>query len=154
MISDAPSPVLYYFAKSPFFDPTSNNATVETQAMYNPDLISILETREAFENHLEKLNGLEYRVYLGPRDFGPEKAIGQGLWVIRKQNRRIIYAQGGGAAVDAQITVLATYFVVGESIYMARSVSNILSSRLVRCTILSSAKNSSLTHHSSLPLPR
>ncbi len=46
-------------------------------------------------------------------------------WVIRKQMRR--KRQG----YEDEITVLSTYFVVGENIYMSPTVGNLLASRLV-----------------------
>lgn len=85
----------------------------------------MLETRELFEAHLRTLQGLEYMVAFGPKDFGPEAPIGQGTWVIRKQNRR------KHAGLEDEITILATYFVVGEHIYMAPSVINIIQARVV-----------------------
>lgn len=78
--------------------------------MYNPSMTYMLETRELFEAHLRTLQGLEYMVAFGPKDFGPEAPIGQGTWVIRKQNRR------KHAGLEDEITILATYFVVGEQI--------------------------------------
>ena len=48
-----------------------------------------------------------------------------GVWVIRKQNRR--KRQG----MQDEITGISSYFVVGENVYMAPSIGNILSSRLV-----------------------
>jgi len=122
--------VLFYFSKSPFFDPTSNNASLETQAMYNPDMMHFLGTRETFEAQLRTLQGLEYLVHLSPKDFGNEAQIGQGVWVIRKQNRR------KRAGFNDEIIILSTYFVVGEHIYMAPSVGNILQNRMVRFCLI------------------
>lgn len=117
--------VLFYFAQSPFFEATSNNSSIYTQAMYNPSMLPLLSTRDTFEAHLKTLQGLEYLVAFGPKDFGPEAHIGRGTWVIRKQNRR---KRPGG---EDEVTILATYFVIGERIYMAPSVSNIMQARLV-----------------------
>lgn len=52
---------------------------------------------------------------------------GTGVWVIRKQNRR----KSLNPNEEDEITVLATYFVVGLNVYMAPSVGDILSTRLV-----------------------
>lgn len=93
--------------------------------MYNPSMMHLLATRNDFEAHLKTLQGLEYMVAMGPTDFGGEAPIGHGTWVIRKQNRR---KRPGG---DDEVTILATYFVVGEHIYMAPSVSNVIQARLV-----------------------
>lgn len=117
--------VLHYFAQSPFFDQTSNNASIATQAIYNPAMAYILETRDSFEQSLRSLSGLEFMVVLGPKDFGGEAPIGEGQWVIRKQTRR---KRAGG---DDELTILADYFVIGENVYMAPSINNILGSKLV-----------------------
>ena len=93
--------------------------------MYNPDMMHFLGTRETFEAQLRTLQGLEYLVHLSPKDSGNEAQIGQGVWVIRKQNRR------KRAGFNDEISVLSTYFVVGEHIYMAPSVGNILQNRMV-----------------------
>ena len=107
-----------------FFDKTSNNATLATQALYNPNMYHILQTREAFEGRLRSMAGLEYSVVGDPSKNGtqPENS---GVWVIRKQNRR--KRQG----FDDEITPISSYFVIGENIYMAPSVANVLQSRMV-----------------------
>jgi len=122
--------VLFYFAKSPFFDATSNNASLEAQAAFNGDIADSISTRAAFEAQLDRLSGIEYRVHLGPQDFGPEAWPNQGRWVIRKQERRINYSDD-----RANIRVLATYFVVGISVYLAPSVTEVLTSRLVSTSV-------------------
>lgn len=94
--------------------------------MYNADMIHFLETRDAFETQLRTMQGLEYMVYLSPKDFGNEALIGEGVWVIRKQNRR------KRAGFQDETTIQATYFVVGDHIYMAPSVMNVLQAKIVR----------------------
>ncbi|KAB8416368.1 hypothetical protein FH972_024887 [Carpinus fangiana] len=120
--------VLYYFADSPFFDKTSNNHQLFIQAMSQPAMQHILNTRDTFEAELDKLSGLEFRVALGPRNFGPEMLINQGRWVIRKQER----SKRPGAADS--IKILATYMVVGEVIYQSPSVLNVVWARLLSAT--------------------
>lgn len=117
--------VLYYFAGSPFFDPTSNNAVVVNQAMFNQGLRNVLGTREAFEAHLRGMSGLEYVVAQEPAEMGP--GMGTGVWVIRKQTRRKRNEPG----VEDDITVHADYFVVGENIYQAPTLGDILSAKIV-----------------------
>lgn len=112
---------MHYFAHSPFHDPTSNNATLTTQANYNPSLLKYVETREAFEGQLRTMSGLEFIVA-----FEPPQA---GAWVIRKQNRRKRHGS------DDDITVLSTFFVIGETIYTAPTVGDVIGSRLVRKSI-------------------
>ena len=118
--------VLPYFAESPFFDATSNNATLTTQALYNPNMYYIIQTREAFEGRLRTMQGLEFMVIHDPSE-NDTKPNHSGVWVIRKQNRR--KRQGA----QDEVTGISSYYVVGDNVYMAPSVGNILSSRLV-CT--------------------
>ena len=117
--------VLPYFAESPFFDATSNNATLTTQALYNPNMYYIIQTREAFEGRLRTMQGLEFMVTHDPSE-NDTKQDHSGVWVIRKQNRR--KRQGA----QDEVTGISSYYVVGENVYMAPSVGNILGSRLVR----------------------
>lgn len=126
-ISPGSSAVLPYFYESPFFDQTSNNAIITTQATYNPNLFYLIQTREAFEGRLKTMQGLEYMVAHDPSDNG-HATENSGVWVIRKQNRR--KRQG----FDDDLVPISSYFVVGENIYMAPSVGNVLGSRLVRGT--------------------
>lgn len=120
--------VLPYFSQSPFFDATSNNATLTTQATYNPNLFHILQTREAFEGRLKTMQGLEFMVAHDPSENG-HKIENSGVWVIRKQNRK--KKQGA----EDEVVAISSYFVVGENIYMAPSVGSILDSRMVRQAI-------------------
>jgi len=116
--------VLYYFAQSPFFDKLSNNEVVFQQGLNNPTMAQYLATRELFESQLKSINGLEFVVAQEPAETGP--GAGTGVWVINKQDRR--KRQGE----EDEITVLGTYFIVGENIYMAPSLADIVSSRIVR----------------------
>jgi mediator of RNA polymerase II transcription subunit 6 len=116
--------VLFYFAQSPFYDPTSNNAILTSQAMFNQNMMPIIQTREAFEGRLKTMNGLEFIVAQEPAEMAP--GTGTGVWVIRKQTRRKRPPE------EDEITVHSSYFVVGENIYMAPAVSDVLGSRMVR----------------------
>lgn len=116
--------MLPYFAKSPFFDPTSNNAVLENQAMYNQNMVNIVATREAFEGRLKTMSGLEYVVAQEPAETAP--GTGTGVWVIRKQTRRKRQGQ------EDDITIHSTYFVMGENIYMAPAFLDVVGSRMVR----------------------
>ncbi|KAJ3575653.1 hypothetical protein NPX13_g3962 [Xylaria arbuscula] len=116
--------VLFYFAESPFFDPTSNNAVLASQAMFNPAMFHLIQTREAFEGRLREMSGLEFIVAQEPAETAP--GSGTGVWVIRKQTRR-------KRDPEDEITIHATYYIVGENIYMAPTLAQILSFRMVRC---------------------
>ncbi|KAJ5545407.1 hypothetical protein N7461_007711 [Penicillium sp. DV-2018c] len=122
--------VLFYFAESPFFDPTSNNASLAIQANYNDAFRHFVETREAFEGRLKTMQGLEFVV-----SYDPLQAAAQtdnrfahepsNVWVIRKQNRK------KRSGMDDEVTVLSTYFIVGDCIYMAPSVASVVGNRIL-----------------------
>lgn len=100
--------VLEYFAQSPFYDRTSNNQVLKMQSQFNEGL----HGRPDLTRELRNMKGIEFIVVLQKE---PE------MWVIRKQNR----------LTPHEARVLATYFVVGENIYMAPSIYSIVSSRLL-----------------------
>jgi hypothetical protein len=122
---------LFYFAESPFFDATSNNASLAIQANYNEAFRHFVETREAFEGRLRTMQGLEFVVAYDPlqaaaqtnNQFAHEPS---NVWVIRKQTRR------KRAGQEDEVVVLATFFVVGDCIYMAPSVASVVGNRIVR----------------------
>lgn len=128
--------VLFYFAESPFFDATSNNASLAIQANYNEAFRHFVETREAFEGRLKTMQGLEFIVAYDPlqaaaqseRDFAHEPS---NIWVIRKQTRR-----HRGPGMEDEVVVISTFFVVGDCIYMAPSVGSVVGHRIV-CSMLS-----------------
>ncbi|OAA47139.1 Mediator complex, subunit Med6 [Metarhizium rileyi] len=115
--------ILFYFAESPFFERTSNNAVITSQAMNNIAMYHFIQTREAFEGRLKTMSGLEFIVGEEPAETGP--GMGTGVWVIRKQTRRKRYQE------EDEITVHASFFVVGENIYMAPTLADILASRIM-----------------------
>ncbi|KAK2748105.1 Mediator of RNA polymerase II transcription subunit 6 [Myotisia sp. PD_48] len=120
--------ILFYFAESPFFDPTSNNATLTLQAMHNENFRPFIETREAFEGRLKSMQGLEFMVAYDPIQEAAETMAGGGqsaepsnIWVIRKQIRKR----------DDEAQILATYYVVGDFVYMAPSVLSVIGRRML-----------------------
>lgn len=116
--------VLYYFAMSPFFDNTSNNYVVFQQGMSNANMLQYLNTREMFEGRLKSMSGLEFIVAQEPAETGP--GAGTGVWVINKQTRKKRPGE------EDEVIVHSTYFMVGENIYMAPTLQDIISSRIVR----------------------
>lgn len=70
------------------------------------------------------MQGLEFMVTHDPSNNGHQQD-NSGVWVIRKQYRR--KRQG----LDDELTPISCYFVIGENIYMAPSVGNVLGSRMV-----------------------
>lgn len=69
------------------------------------------------------MSGLEYIVAQEPAEMAP--GTGTGVWVIRKQTRR------KRAGQEDEVTVHSTYFVIGENIYMAPAVGDVIGGRLV-----------------------
>ncbi len=110
--------VLFYFSRSPFFDVTSNNAVLESQALHNPNMQHIVHTREAFEGRLRTMSGLEFVVAQEPAEMAP--GTGTGVWVIHKQTRR------KRPAGEDDITVHAAYYIVNEHIYKALTLADIM----------------------------
>ncbi|KAJ5092301.1 hypothetical protein NUU61_007171 [Penicillium alfredii] len=122
--------ILFYFAESPFFDPTSNNASLAIQASYNDAFRHFVETREAFEGRLKTMQGLEFVVAYDPLQAAAQSDTRfahepSNVWVIRKQNRRT------RSGLDDEVTVISTYFVVGDCIYMAPSVASVVGNRIL-----------------------
>ncbi len=91
--------------------------------MFNPAMLPIIATRESFEAHLKTMSGLEFVVAEAPAETAP--GTGTGVWVIRKQTRRKV---GGG---EDEIIVHGSYFVMGENIYMAPSLFDIMGSKML-----------------------
>ena len=116
--------VLPYFSHSPFFDVTSNNAFITNQATFNPNIFYLIQTREAFEGHLRTMQGLEYMVTQDPSANGT-KIDHNGVWIIQKRQRR------KRLGMEDELIGLSFYFVIGENIYMAPSVGNVLGTRTV-----------------------
>jgi mediator of RNA polymerase II transcription subunit 6 len=112
----------HYFKDSPFFDWTTKNGLELEQA--SKDMHNWLRThdRKRFEADLALRNGTEYMIVEGEgMQFDKEgKPIKGGVWVIRKQER----------SNDA-LETLGTYFIVGENVYQAPSVGDILGTRLL-----------------------
>ncbi|KAL1992870.1 hypothetical protein VTN49DRAFT_3626 [Thermomyces lanuginosus] len=122
--------ILFYFAESPFFDATSNNASLAIQASYNEAFRHYIETREAFEGRLKTMQGLEFVVAYDPLQAAAQSETQfahppGNIWVIRKQLR---HKRPG---LEDDIVVLSTYYVVGDAIYMAPSISKIVGNRVL-----------------------
>ncbi|KAF2097055.1 MED6-domain-containing protein [Rhizodiscina lignyota] len=129
-----------YFMNSHFFDPTSNNGVLKTQSQYQAGLEELVRKRDTFEARLRTMAGVEYVVVEEP----PEgKEMLNPVWVIRKQERR--KEQGK----EDELRLLGTYYVVGENIWQAPSIADILKSRMLSIT---SAMTSFFSLASSLPL--
>ncbi|KAI0016975.1 MED6-domain-containing protein [Xylariomycetidae sp. FL0641] len=119
--------VLFYFAASSFFDITSNNAILFSQANFNDSMRHLIFTREAFEGRLRQMSGLEFMVAQEPAEMGP--GAGTGIWVIRKQTRR-------KREPEDDITVHATYYIMNDVIFMAPSFAQLMGHRLTHVSFL------------------
>jgi mediator of RNA polymerase II transcription subunit 6 len=97
--------VLEYFAQSPFFDRSSNNAVLKQQSQFQ----SFGDVPQA----LRKMRGVEFAIL----DARPPD-----LWIVAKQVRE---------STD-EVQVVNVYFVAGGNIYQAPDVDHILQSRLVK----------------------
>ncbi|CAN8095711.1 unnamed protein product [Discula destructiva] len=114
--------VLMYFADSPWCDATSNNRVIMAQSFYNPALANVVATRETFEERLRSMNGLEYIVAEAPEETGP--GVGTGVWVIKKQTRK------KRPGLEDEVTVQAFYYIIGQNIYPAPSLMDMMSSKM------------------------
>ncbi|KAK8161287.1 MED6 mediator subfamily complex component-domain-containing protein [Phyllosticta citrichinensis] len=109
-----------YFAESDYMDRTSNNWALLIQNQGAPWLAD----RDAFEARLRTMQGLEFMVVAEP-ERKPD-AVDSGIYVLRKQNRR---KRPGNH--DDELTVLATYYVIGENIYQAASLEDIIGNKVL-----------------------
>ena len=117
--------VLHYFSWSPFFDHTSNNNALIVQAGASQELFDAFWNRQLFEARLRTMQGLEFIVIEDPSE-GGTKLEHSGVWVIRKQYRKKI------AGAQDDITPVCCYTVMGENIFIAPTIGDILSGRLVK----------------------
>jgi len=115
-----------YFKESPFIDPTSKNGLLWDQAWDNPHTFELCSNRERFEQVLRQRPGLEHMVVGEPQPTtDPSQGPDTGVWVIRKQDR------AKRAPREDEVTVLGTHYIVGENMYQAPSVYDIVGNHLV-----------------------
>ncbi|KAF2836976.1 MED6-domain-containing protein [Patellaria atrata CBS 101060] len=112
--------ILLYFSKSPFFDPTSNLQAIISQ---NPFRDEILLNRNALESRMRAMQGLEYAIVEEPQKL-PD-GTDNGIWVIRKQERR------KRPGLPDEIVVLGSYYILNNAVYQSPSVGDILRMRLL-----------------------
>ena len=82
--------------------------------------------KEAFEARLKSMNGVEYIISEEPQKVDDPAVGDTGIWVVRKQNRT------KRAPREDEVTLLETFYYVGENVYMAPSVYDIVGNHLVR----------------------
>lgn len=121
---------------SPFFDHTSNNAVLTSQAQFNPGMFAAIQDRTQFEKLLSGMSGIEYIVAEEP---SAAKQHENPVWVIKQQERHRDRDETIG------LDLLNIYYVVGQFVYEAPSIERVLQSKLVGCSLLVSLSRSALT---------
>jgi mediator of RNA polymerase II transcription subunit 6 len=113
--------ILWYFTNSPFFDAGSNNMSLLGHAQNAPDRDRIFGNRLAFEEALRDRypTGFQFVVTSEPKAEGEP-------WVIQRQQKT-------RDAVSGEIVteIQGTYFTVGNKVFMAPSLLDIVRSRMV-----------------------
>lgn len=117
-----------YFLCSPFCAPDSNNKIIELHAQTDEQSSRIIADRYSFEDRLRSMTGIEYMIVDGPDPRKPE-THGNPVWVVRKQRREKEHGQ------PDRVTILATYYAIGERIYQAPSLYDILKNGLDMVTL-------------------
>jgi mediator of RNA polymerase II transcription subunit 6 len=131
-----------HFAESLFFDHSTKNGLIIAQSKSDAQAWEDSKSRAAFEQRLRKGQGVEYMIVGEPQPVADKTLAAQGvktgIYVIRKQDRQRVRdkserstAPGVVHEGDWELTTLATYFVVGEQIYQAPSVFDIVGNRLL-----------------------
>lgn len=118
-----------YFLNSPFVDDMSNNALLRGQAAAAPNGKWMFD-RKALDAKLDRMEGIEYRIVEGPETSYGLAQLGNPVWVIRKQFREKKKSEARGEYYRVT-RVEGTYFVMGELVYMAPSLEDVLRIRLV-----------------------
>lgn len=103
----------------------SNNKVLENQSAHSIEGIKTISDRHRFEAALRTMTGIEYMVVDGPDPRKPD-THGNPVWVIRKHRRE------KQAGQEDKVTVLGTYFCMGERIYQAPSLEAVISSGLAQ----------------------
>lgn len=118
-------PVHPIIRESPFFDHTSKNGLLWHQAQNDQRTWDMCCNREAFEGRLKSLNGVEYVIVGEPQQLDDPALVDTGVWVIRKQDRK------KRAPREDEVTILGTYYIVGENMYQAPPVFDIVANHTV-----------------------
>jgi mediator of RNA polymerase II transcription subunit 6 len=114
--------ILWYFYNSPWFDQGSNNNSLLRQVGGTPQQELIFHNRLAFEERLrtDYPYGTQYVVAYEPKGDGEP-------WVIQRQEKSVDENTGKTAAT----AVTATYYTQGTRIVMAKSVLDVLQTRML-----------------------
>jgi len=122
-----------YFSEQPFFDWTTKNGITLSQANTNWDTFLRVHNRKAFETQLRSQPGVEYMITGEPQQISDAPlGVKNGMWTIKKQERL-----RGDRAPDGSFPhteTLGTYFIIGENVYQAPSVADVIGNRLLSAT--------------------
>ena len=123
-----------YISESPFFDYSTKNGLFIDQAKNNWQNYNTANNRKLLENEMRKLKGDEYMIVGEPQLIQSGEGAGQknGMWVVRKQHRDRVRTVDG--RMEEELTTLGTYYLVGENMYQAPSVGDVVGNRLVAAT--------------------
>ncbi|KAK4550477.1 hypothetical protein LTR36_000056 [Oleoguttula mirabilis] len=121
-----------YFSEQPFFDWTTKNGLLLSHARKDRESFDTVHNRHAFERNLRKSPGTEYVIVGEPQQI-PGAPLGQknGMWVIRKQDRLREPKTSDSDNPYPSTLTLATYFIVGENVYQAPSVADVVGNRVL-----------------------
>ncbi|KAK4506183.1 hypothetical protein PRZ48_004148 [Zasmidium cellare] len=135
-----------YFSESPFFDWTSKNGFWIDQGKNDFTYFHLIQNRKEFEATLRSREGVEFLIVDTPQLVSDKelaaKGTNTGIYVIRKQDRKRVsqpylrpphvLVEKGPDGKDAwELTILGTYYIVGENVLQASSVYDIISNRLL-----------------------
>lgn len=96
------------------------------------DQFQIVHNRQAFEAALRKHIGQEYVIVGEPQQIqGAPPGHTNGMWVIRKQDRIRQDRQDDPNNPYPEIETLATHFMIGERVYQAPSVADVVGNRVL-----------------------
>ncbi|KAL5426315.1 hypothetical protein PMIN04_002008 [Paraphaeosphaeria minitans] len=114
--------ILWYFYNSPWFDQGSNNNSLLRQVGGTPQQELLFNNRVAFEERMrtDYPYGTQYVVAYEPKNDGEP-------WVIQRQEKSVDQETGKTAKTD----VTATYYTQGTRIFMAKSLLDVLQTRLL-----------------------
>lgn len=124
-----------YISESRFFDWTSKNGITFDQGKVDMQTYLRVGNRKALEDQLKRQKGVEYMIVGEPQQLPGRPKVeggvgGNGMWLIRKQDRDRVQAPDGSGRWQEKLTVLGTYFIVGENMYQAPSIGDVVGNRL------------------------
>ena len=118
-----------YVSESPFFDYSTKNGLFIDQSKNQWQYYNIVNNRKLFEDEMRKMKGDEYMIVGEPQlATGAQPGAKNGMWVVRKQHRDRVRAVDG--RMEEELTTLGTLYLVGENMYQAPSVGDVVGNRL------------------------